>query len=358
MPWRPGLSVALAIALGAGAASAQTATSASVEPERYSLSWVRGEGAESCPARADLAREVTKRLGRVPFDEQAERSIEIQVGHGPRGFETLTRVRDPKGQVVGRRELVSEEPSCDPIFSATVLAVALLIDPEAALSSEEKRPSVESFAVEPAPVPAPPPEMASKDVAMPEIAGARDAAVEERPSPVPTVTPNPAGVGFEGVLAVGLLPEPGPGASLFAAYRPGSRFGVMASALYLESATATHEGAVFDVGLTAFGVSGTFDLLPESSLRWTVEVGPMVGALHAAVRSPTPTDPGDFAFVALTSGSRLQVPLGRYAFVSFRGALVSNLVRRGLFVKGQEDAVFREPWLGGLFSAGLGLSFF
>jgi hypothetical protein len=358
MAWRPGLSVALAIALGAGSASAQTATAASAEPERYSLSWVRGEGAETCPARAELTREVTKRLGRAPFDEQAARSIEIQVSHGPRGFETLTRVRDATGAIVGRRELSSEEANCEPIFSATVLAVALLIDPDAALPNEATAQSVESFAPSPPVVPAPAPEMMSKEVSTPEIVATREAPLDEGPPPPRAVTQSPAGVGFEGVVAAGLLPDPGPGASLFVTYRPGSRFGLLASALYLESSTASQGAAVFDVGLTAFGVAGTFDFIPESSLRWTAEAGPMVGALHVSVRSPTPIDPGDFAFVGVTGGSRLQVPLGSLVFVSFRGAAVLNLVRRGLFVKGQEDAVFREPVLGGLFSAGLGLSIF
>jgi hypothetical protein len=355
MAWSPGVLVAFVIALGADPASAQTETAA-VEAEPYSLSWVRGDGAEACPTRADLAREVTKRLGRVPFDENAARSIEIQVAHGPRGFETLTRVRDPNGYVVGRRELVSEEPSCESIFSATALAVALLIDPDAALSGDAQAPSVQSAAVNS--VAAPPPQPMRSEVATPKLEPLREAPRSE-PAPAPPVSaPPPAGVGVEAALATGMTPDVGPGVNLFVSYRPGARLGLTASALYLESATASQNGAVFDVGLTAFGLSGTFDILPESALRWTAEAGPMVGALHVSVRSPTPIDPGDFAFVALVGGTRVQVPMGRWVFASLHGAAVLNLVRRGLFVKGEEEAVFREPPLGAFFSAGLGLSFF
>lgn len=348
--------VAFVIALGAAPASAQTGTMPPVEAERYSLSWVRGDGTEGCPTRADLAREVTKRLGRVPFDENAPRSIEIQVVHGPRGFETLTRVLDANGHVVGRRELVSEEASCEPIFSATALAVALLIDPEAALSGEARAPSVQSAEI--TSVVAPPPEAMRKEVSPPELEPTRQAPRSEPRSASPARAPNPAGVGVEAVIASGITPEFGPGVNLFANYRPGARFGLTASALYLESATASENGAVFDVGLTAFGLGGTFDIVPESALRWTAQAGPMVGALHVSVRSPTPIDPGDFAFVALTGGTRLQVPIGRWVFASFQGSAVLNLVRRGLFVKGEETAVFREPLWGAFAGAGLGLSFF
>jgi hypothetical protein len=353
--------VALAIALGARGASGQAETEAPPsDAERYSLSWVRDEGAEACPARADLAREVTKRLGRAPFDENAARSIEIQVAHGPRGFESLTRVRDATGKVVGRRELVSEEAGCESIFSATALAVALLIDPEAALSGDVPAASVPSVpsvqASSTATLPAP--ETTRKEVSSPKLEPVRELPADEPRSSPPARLPSPAGVGIEGVIASGLTPELGPGANLFVSYRPGARFGVAANALYLESATASRSGAVFDVGLTAFGLSGTFDVIPESALRWTLGVGPMVGALHVSVRSPTPVDPGDFAFVALAGGSRLQIPLGRWVFASLQGSGVVNLVRRGLFVKGEEDAVFREPAVGAFLGAGFGLSIF
>ena len=116
-------------------------------------------------------------------------------------------------------------------------------------------------------------------------------------------------------------------------------------------------GAIL-VGLTAFGVSGTFDLLAGGGTRWYLEAGPWVGALHTSVRSPTPVDPGDFPFVALALGSRVQIPLGQTVFASLHGQGIVNVVRRGLFVKGQEEPVFRAPALGSMLAAGLGLSFF
>src|SRR5688572_21992886 len=79
MVWRTLVRLtALALALAARPAWAETPPEP-VPEERYSLSWVRGEGAEDCPPRSELANEVTKRLGRSPFEETATRSIEIQV---------------------------------------------------------------------------------------------------------------------------------------------------------------------------------------------------------------------------------------------------------------------------------------
>ncbi len=67
--------------------------------------------------------------------------------------------------------------------------------------------------------------------------------------------------------------------------------------------------------------------------------------------------PGGLRLRRAGGGTRLQIPLGRWVFASFQGSAVLNLVRRGLFVKGEEDAVFREPLVGAFAGAGLGLSF-
>src|SRR5688500_9055900 len=56
------------------------------QTESYSLAWVRDDGAESCPTGRELARDVTLRLGRSPFDETAPRSIEIRVERTATGF--------------------------------------------------------------------------------------------------------------------------------------------------------------------------------------------------------------------------------------------------------------------------------
>lgn len=56
-----------------------------------------------------LAAEVEQRLGRAVF----------------------VYVRDASGHAIGHRSLESDEPSCGALVSATALAIALVIDPDA-----------------------------------------------------------------------------------------------------------------------------------------------------------------------------------------------------------------------------------
>ena len=114
---------------------AVSATAQAQKPDRtgaelYSLSWVRGEGADGCPARGELAREVSARLGRNPFDDAAPLSIEIRVERLGEGFESRIHVRDEHGIVIGRRALAAQEADCQVLFQASVLAVALFIEPD------------------------------------------------------------------------------------------------------------------------------------------------------------------------------------------------------------------------------------
>ena len=121
-------------------------------PPTYSLSWVRSEGAESCPAGRALVSEVERRLGRKVFDASAERAFEVVVSRAGDTFKSDVYVRDASGATVGHRALSGDEPGCGPLLNATALAIALVIDPEAAAH----QPST-SGAFEPPPAPEPPP---------------------------------------------------------------------------------------------------------------------------------------------------------------------------------------------------------
>src|SRR6187402_1032267 len=100
----------------APAATNTTRAPAAPDPGTYALSWVRDDGAESCPAGRELARDVTARLGRSPFDETAARTIEIRVERTATGFRSRVHVRGVDDGVLGRRMLTSDEPSCAPLF--------------------------------------------------------------------------------------------------------------------------------------------------------------------------------------------------------------------------------------------------
>ncbi len=362
--WRCSSAICVVLAATGVSVQARAEVLPSVEPPAYTLSWVRTEGAETCPSRRDLALEVEGRLGRSPFQELASSSIEIHVERRGHGYQSRVLVRDDNGDVIGRRLLESDDVSCTPIFSATALAVALLIDPEAALRKDaQASQAVARFdpPLEPSPAstsaaPAAPVEPAPS---APATSAAQASPALDQPRPAEPRDDDVVGViAAEALVAAGLVPNTAPGAGLYAGARFGRRLGFSASAFYVESATASSGAAVFDVGLTGFALAASLDALVNERARLTFELGPTVGALHASVRTPVPIDPGDFWFVAGSLGLRAQLNVTSMLFVSLRGLLQVPLLRRGLFVEGAPDPVWRQPPLAAFGAFGAGLSFF
>ena len=93
---------------------------------------VRGERTETCSDGAAMARSVSARLGRDVFAESAAESIEGVIQHEGGRWEARLYVRDAHGGLVGSRTLASESPDCAALDAAVTLAIALVIDPEAA----------------------------------------------------------------------------------------------------------------------------------------------------------------------------------------------------------------------------------
>ncbi|MEM9196195.1 MAG: hypothetical protein AAGF12_43935, partial [Myxococcota bacterium] len=102
-----------------------------------SFVWVRGAGAEACASTASLQVEVAERLGRDPFQPPITQHIEGIVRRSEGTFVATLYNRDPEGALVGEREFRSEAEDCDGLAAAVVLAVALAIDPEAALTADQ-----------------------------------------------------------------------------------------------------------------------------------------------------------------------------------------------------------------------------
>ena len=122
---------------------------AAERPRPVQLSWVRLAGAQSCPADAPLAAEVTRRLGWEPFATDAPRLIEgVFTRDGGRWGATVF-VRDATGALIGSRQIDSDAPECDALADAAALVVALIIDPHARFSPKAAAP--------PPPVPPLPP---------------------------------------------------------------------------------------------------------------------------------------------------------------------------------------------------------
>ncbi len=104
-----------------------------------SLSWTRLEGAQGCIGTRDLARAVEAILGHPVFvsASQAELSIEGRAESRPGGgFRVVLSASNRSGELLGSRELSTDERDCGAINEPVALAIALMVDPDAALSSE------------------------------------------------------------------------------------------------------------------------------------------------------------------------------------------------------------------------------
>jgi hypothetical protein len=326
---------------------------------RYALSWVRGEGSEQCPSGRDLTREVEARVGRALFDAAAERSVEIQVSRENGSYHSNVYIRAADGQAIGHRALESNEASCAPIFQATVLAVALVIDPDAEPRGEPPN-AVATFApvasASPAAPPAPAPPIATVASAVPHAAPSNGAS--RPPTPVRNEPSHALSMlSLRGVLSGSLVPGASPGLAFDFSVRPTERWGFSAAALYVSPTTATSATGRVQIGLSAAALGVTFDAARVDRVRLMLEAGAWGGALQTAVLSPTPTAQGPFPFLAFDLGARAQIALSRGVFAEVGGALLLPLMRRGLFVAGAAEPIWREPALAGVGFFGLGVSF-
>jgi len=160
-------------------------------PEPAALSWARAEGAESCPGPSEVTRAVDERLGRSALVPTARAEIVVEALVEPAsggGFHVRIALTKDNA-VIGRRELEGSEPDCTIITEKAVLAIALMIDPEAALAP-----------IPPPPPPPPPTPSTTSTVA----------AVARRPASPPP-EPWQGDLEVAGSLASGLMPGLSPG---------------------------------------------------------------------------------------------------------------------------------------------------
>jgi hypothetical protein len=314
----------------------------------YALSWVRAEGAEACPSARALVAEVERRLGRSVFDASADRSIEVEVTRFGDTYRSDVYVRDAAGKTSGHRELQSDEPGCGALVSATSLAIALVIDPEAA-----SRPAPTAAAFEPPPAIAPPPAPAEvpppPPPSVPAPPPSHDAPrVSAPPHTVVTIS-------GRALLESGLVPKTSPGFELSVSSRPGRRWGYALAVALTPAQTATHGIGSLDIGLSRVSALVTFDAGHSDTARLLFGAGPSLGAFHVAVREPAPvTAPGDYWFAGATLGADLQVRVLEGVFIELGGFGFAPLRRQEFLVRGQSEAVWRQPIFSGLGFLGLG----
>ncbi len=129
-------------------------------------------GSESCIATQALARSVEERLGRRVFVSAAEADVSVEGRIEKRsagGWHSVITIRDGKGALLGTRELDRPEGACSGMNEPLALVIAVMIDPEAKLSTSPSPPPLPPPAAAPAPLPAPAP------APLPAVAPAEDA---------------------------------------------------------------------------------------------------------------------------------------------------------------------------------------
>jgi hypothetical protein len=186
------LAVGLCLAL-----SGATAGKARVRkpPAHVVLDYRRQAGAERCPPKPELERQVRDILGRTPFARKAPRTVRCVLRGEGGGLAARVQLLDSRsGRVLGVRELSATGPGCEELGSALAFAIALAIDPLA-------RP--------PRPVPAPSvsvtPPLRPPEVPAPSTAVAP--APSSRSSGLPGSAASAAGAGAVGVSSA---PRTGP----------------------------------------------------------------------------------------------------------------------------------------------------
>jgi len=174
--------------------------------EKARLVYVRGAGAENCPAEVNLRLLIIARLGYDPFSPQASRLVLSRVElNGPDLVGSL-EVVDQGGISSGRRELTSGR--CDELARALALSISLAIDPERASQPSPNTPPTKSEAA-PTAATEPPPAAAPVERAPPAKGDARSAS-------------NHAFAGFALSASTGTLPAPAFGAVASVGVRSGA----------------------------------------------------------------------------------------------------------------------------------------
>jgi hypothetical protein len=327
-------------------------------PEPVRLVWVRGEHAEACSDGPTMASAVSSRLGETVFSDAAKRSIEGFIERVAGRWTARIYEHTASGQLVGSRELSSDAADCAPIESAVTLAIALAIDPDAALRPAGSSPAA-SRPVSPA---APLPPAASCPPCPAPVCPAP--APCPMPLPCPTAKPCPraeasravttATVSLRGVLAGGLLPSASAGAEVAGDVSVSGAVHATVGALLLpEVRTAL---ADLSFGLTAVWAGACVD---GWGGRWggtSLCATAMLGAIHAVVYVLEPTTPGQQLWAGVGVTPKIRVHLVGPLVWEAGGELIVPVTRQEFTVGGRPGVAFQESAVAGVGFMGLGWS--
>jgi len=295
-----------------------------------------------CPGPSVMARAVEKRLGHPVFvpPARADLSVEAYVERGDAGWRVDITLSSAD-QVMGHRDLVDQEASCDRIAESAVLAIALMIDPDAVLRPEPPPPAPPPVPPQPAPerapTPAPPPSAPWRGAA--EVA---------------------AGV------ATGLLPEIAPG--IFVRGRatlPSRRWAFELEGAYFfkqSVAVGQREQVIETAEFSAFFGGLSFCWLPELSPAIGVITcgGANVEVIHASASGFEDSQPTQQSLVLnLAAKGRLSFRVAEHWLLLVGADLFIPLSHDSFQANpgGSNQEVFQVPIVAGAFEVGFALEF-
>jgi hypothetical protein len=238
-------------------------------------------GADSCIATQPLARAVEERLGRETFVSaaQADLSVEGRIEKKPKGgWRAVITMRDPKGALLGTREVERDDASCEAMSEPLALIIAVMIDPDAAM-----RPKTEPAKSEPPP-PAPPPAPSPSSSSPPSGETAPPKDEGPKLGPKKPLDPWRFEGGGHAMMLAGLAPELAWGAGVNGIlYAPGFPVGFRGMTTLFLPTTAEGNGKSVDFDMLIFGGS----LCP--TIRRRVNLMGCVGG-HVGILRPRVSD--------------------------------------------------------------------
>jgi hypothetical protein len=267
---------------------------------------------------------VAERIGRNPFSHDADKLIETLITREESRWVARIRVRHGE-TIIGDREFRSDEATCNGVTSASTVAIALVIDPEAALTPEASRPAATTPAA-----------------ATPLALTAAPTAAPSRPElppyspqtafvpPGPSINPSPPlkiPLVYRGLVSFGLVPGVGPGVALSAGVQRRLLEG-STGVLWIPETTSSDDAFAF--GLTAgwLGLCVNAPLFQGSSFTTCGNV--LGGAVREVVRSRgrfESLEPGEKAWAAVSLAPRVRITLVAPLIAEFGAEIIVPLTR-------------------------------
>jgi len=318
---------ALASSLGLAALLFANQAEAIDEASGARLSWVRADGADTCPSIDELTSQVVQLLGRDPFQTNPAQHIEAVAERHHGQWRARLYVRTSDHPIAPPREIIDDTPDCSALATAVSLAIALSIDPTV-------RPAP------PPPSPTPP-----------------------RPAPAPSFAPRAPRLAVSSTVALGafgqlgLLPGASFGAELSAEPWSRGRLHLRIGAIFLPEVRADRPGGAFLFGATAISLAPCVHLFRGQSASFAACGTIVVGAAHALALDLTPVAPAQRGWLALGASARASLRVVGPLYAEARLDVVALPLRVQFNLQGAADAVFEQSPVALSGFLGLGLSF-